>query len=468
MRCSTVAMIFLATVFSSGCQSYRPSPVDPAEFALRHEQRQIDVEAVRREVARLAPGYSWNGTDWNTLTLFAAAMTTSPEVATARAQLMTAEANVDAARVRPGPTLTLAAEYAFNAVEASPWLIGAAGDILLDSGGRRRARIDAAEASVRSAQFDYLATIWNTRMAVRRAVDERLVADKEAQLRAEVLELRRQQLGVVRHRVSAGEVGRLDLDLVRGDEAAAAIRRAASEADQMAARLSLATTLGVSPAAIGLAGLGSTHESRQEAAPVSAADRVAALAARTEILRIMTEYDQAEAALKTAVAAQYPEVHVGAGYVWERGLRKLPFALSLALPAADFGKAAIRAAETRRAELGTQMEAAVARVLADIDRADADYRAAWAVLALIRRENLPTAEAIAGQADRELAAGAIDRADWAASQVGVLATKLDEAAALRSVLLTESALEDALRKPLSGPELEIDRAVDAVAAGHGS
>lgn len=420
--------------------------------------------AVRAELAKLAPAYDWNGADWNRLTLFAAALTTSPEIAKAKAQIEAARADIRAAQIRPGPTLTLTAEYAFNPPEASPWLLGAASDVLLDAGGRRRGRIEAAEVAARAASYDYAASVWALRMAVRRALDASDTAQREAELSADLLKLRRRQLDAMQKRVAAGEASRLDLDLVRADMAAAANRKTEADAKAVAARLDIAAALGLSTDAVDFAHIAASDNTLREVAPLASEVEAAALQARTEILQAAAAYDQAEAVLRKTVAEQYPEVHLGPGYTWERGLAKLPFALTLAFPSADFGKAAIKSAELKREAAGRQLEAAVASVTANIRRADADYRASWKALSIIRQETMPTAASIAKQADLAFAAGGIDRSEWAASKAGFITAELDELTAKARVLDAEAALEDALRRPLSGPEL----AISAKPKGQGS
>ena len=128
MRCPT-AIALATTALLGGCANYAPAPVVLEAAAADQDTRRIDPEAVRGQLLKLAPAYEWNAQEWNRLTLFAAALTTSPEVAEAKAHLEAAEADIRAARVRPGPTLTLTAEYAFNPAEASPWLLGAASDM---------------------------------------------------------------------------------------------------------------------------------------------------------------------------------------------------------------------------------------------------------------------------------------------------------------------------------------------------
>ncbi|MFN0025117.1 MAG: TolC family protein [Parvularculaceae bacterium] len=452
MRAKTVFLAATAAI-ASACAHYTPAPIEVASVATGRRAAALDEPAIRAELIRLAPDYQWGG-EWNGLTLFAAALAQSPAIAAARAGVAAAAAEARAARVAPGPTLTLTAEYAFNPAEASPWLVGAASDILLDIGGRRKGRIEAADVAARVAAFDYAASVWSVRMAIRRALDAEAGARETAALAGALVKLRDRQFEAVRRRVTAGEESRLELDRVREGVAGAAQTEAMANADLAAARLDIAAAVGVSPDALDATRIES-FQTLAETPGITEAQTSAALTARTEILKAAAAYDQAEAALRVAVASQYPDVSIGPGYMWERGLSKLPLALSLSFPSSDLGRAAIRAAQARRAEAGRRLESEVAGVLAGIARAAADYRAAWTSLQLIRMKTIPTAEAFARQADRELAAGAVNRADWAASQAGLLTAQLDEIAARRRVLEAQAALEDALRQPLSGPETAI-------------
>jgi outer membrane protein TolC len=414
------------------------------------------MDAVDAELARIAPDYDWQGGEWNPLTLLAAALTSSPEIARARATLAAARAEAAAARIGPGPTLSLTAEYAFNPPETSNWLYGIASDFLLDRGGRREGRIEAADVAARAAEFDYAAAVWSVRMAVRRAFDKRAVSIREAAVASELVAMRRRQFDAVRRRVDAGEVSRLELDRVRADLSASLQAELGARAGISRATVDLLAALGLPSDAIETDRIAGAPSADLPALPaVTPAQVASSLELRTEILQATAAYDRSEAALRVAVASQYPQVSLGPGYTWERGLAKLPFNLSLSLPTSDRAHALIAAAEARRAEAGKQLEAAVAAVTSSIARADADYRAAFAALDLVRSETLPTATALARQADVEFDAGAINRADWAASQAGLLTAKLDEITAADAVLTAEAALEDALRRPLRPPETVI-------------
>lgn len=443
-----------------GCATYTPAPLDVDTLARSRRTQSLDTDAVRAELARIAPGFDWTDGEWNGLTLLAAALTTSPALATARAALEAAEAEAAAARVSPGPTLSLTGEYAFDPPEASNWLYGIASEWLLDRGGRRQGRIETADVAARSAEFDYAAAVWSVRMAIRRALDARASWQAQAEIAAELVAMRRQQLAAVSRQVDAGAVSRLELERVRADLAGSEQDALEADARVTRATLDLTAILGLADGSLEPARVAGLPDDAVTALPAVTAGQIAgALALRTEILQAMAAYDRSEAALRAAVASQFPELRIGPGYTWERGLAKLPFNLSLTLPSSDRARAAIAAAEARRAEAGKRLEAAVATVESTIAQADADYRAALAVLDLVRTQTLPTAASLAGQAQRAFDAGALDRGEWAAAQAGLLTARIDEVVAMRDVLGAEAALEDALRRPLTGPETLIGTAV---------
>ena len=115
------------------------------------------------------------------------------------------------------------------------------------------------------------------------------------------------------------------------------------------------------------------------------------------------------------------------------------------------------AATARRSEAAAKLEADYAAAIGAVDGALGEADAAQRALDEFRRLDLPIAARLAAQADRELAAGSLDRADWGAAQAGRLTTRLLELDALARALTADLALEDALRRPLSGPELMIGR-----------
>jgi CRISPR system Cascade subunit CasA len=453
-RCAAILAVPLGV---AGCASYHAAPLAPAAIARSYQSRSLDAAAVAAEIKRIAPAAQWNGEALDRLSLLAAALRANPTVAEARAHTVSLEAATRAAKAGPPLSLTLTAEYARNAPESSPWLYGVTSDVPLDIGGRRSSRIDAANLAAVGARYDYAETVWTVRMTIRRALTEAMLAAREVEIGQALMQVRVRQLMALERRVAAGEAIRSDLERVRAEAAGDGRRVADAEARRLAAQAALAEALGVPPAELDKVVLlwnGFDTPPSTTASDVSQ-QREAALLGRADVLQALVTYDQAEADLRGEVARQWPELHLGPGYTWERGLVKLPFSLSFNLPPSDLNRGAIAAAEARRAEAGVHLEAVIVRGQAAIDAALIEQRAAHAALARVREVDVETAKRFASQADQELASGAIDRGDWAAAQVGFELAKLAEIDALRRVHAADAALEDALRRPLDGPELQI-------------
>ncbi len=176
---------------------------------------------------------------------------------------------------------------------------------------------------------------------------------------------------------------------------------------------------------------------------------------RRDVLRAVAGYDQAEAALRLQVAKQFPEVHVGPSYTWERGVTKLPFTLSLVLPPYDLNRAAIAEAEARRSQAGRTLESVQAGALGAVDQADAALSAALSSLQLARSQDLPLAQRTRDSAQRSLAAGEIDKVDADAAQGAALEAELNALEAARLAWTAQADLEDALRRPFDSAETSV-------------
>ncbi len=454
---SRIPLILLVAGVAGGCATYHAAPLLPAEIALRYANQEFDADAVRTELERIAPSETWDGRTWDRLSLFAAALASSPAIAEARAHAASAEATARAARAGLSITLTLTGEYAGDAPERSPWLYGATSDVPLDMGARRGARVSSAQFGAVAARYDYAEAVWASRMAIRRALADRFLATREAQIGEELTRLRARQLVALERRFEAGEAARSELERVRAEASGDARRLIDAQGRLIGARLALAQALGVSPATIDNAPLAwDGFDAPGMLADAGVAQmRGAALLSRADILRAAAAYDQAEADLRGEVARQWPELHVGPGYTWERGLVKLPLSIGLVLPPLDFNHNGVRAAQAHRVEAGAHLEAVVASAQSAIDGALSERAAARDALARVRAADLRTARLAADQSDQEIAVGAIDRIDWAAAQIGLRLAQLAEVDALRRAHAADANLEDALRRPLEGPELEI-------------
>ncbi len=440
----------------TACASYETAPIAPSGLLETFKAQTLDISAVEADLRKLVPSAQWDGAGWDRLSLFVAALRFNPTLAEGRAHIASLEAAAKAASVGPPITLSLTAEYAGKAAESSPWLYGVTSDIPLDIGTRRSSRIDSAKLAALTGQYDYAESVWQVRMAITRAAAELMLAHREVDIGQQLRDVRARQLTALERRVAGGEAIRADLERLRADVSGDTRRLSDAMARELAAKTALADAVGVAPSQMTAIELRWPDFDAPAVSDANPAARDAALYARPDILRAITAYDQTEADLRGEVAKQWPEVHLGPGYTWERGLVKLPFTLGLALPPADLNRANITAAAARRTEAGVHLEAAIAHGYAAIDAALIELKAADAALVHLRTVERLSADHIATQADEELAKGAIDRVDWSAAKANALLVQLTEIDALRRLRVADAALEDALRRPLSGSETQIE------------
>jgi len=435
------------TALTGGCAHYSSVPVDPRGGAV---PLVVDASAVHELATRIAPMRPASE-GWDRIDLLAAGLLANRAILAERAAVISADAAVRAAHTAPAPGLTLTSEYAKAADTSSPWLVGGSLNLPLDIGAPRQVRITSARLAALTARYALADAIWTMRMDIRRALADRLVGLRLQPLLAEEVALRTRRLAGLEHRRAAGEIDRSEVERARAELADATRRTDATALRAEQALTALAAATGLSRAVLeehSLAWPGFDGPSPLSAVP----DATQLLIARADVLRAVAAYDNAENGLRGAIAAQSPSVSLQPGYTWERGLVKLPFGLGINLPPLDLNRRNIVAAEAVRAEAGKRLEAVVAAAYNSLQTAAREAAQARAELDRLRQTDLPTAERLAALADSQFRAGAIDRTEQIAAQIGRISAKLAELDALSRVHAADAALEDALRRPLEGPE----------------
>ena len=253
-------------------------------------------------------------------------------------------------------------------------------DLPLDFGTRKAVRVETA------AQAQVLAHLDN-------ALAQRAVAGKigvsvdviRATLREQaLLQTRTQQaqdwLKFVDQRILEGQATRPEQLKPQQELLATQAALQNAGATERGARSQLAQALGVPLAQALNLRLASTAQISRALPKQDAALRQAALLARPELLRALGQYQLAEAALRLEYAKQYPELRLSPGYIWERGLVKLPLALAALLPPLDGNRSAIAVATAARSLAARELELTQANISAEIDLAFANQdaaRSAW-------------------------------------------------------------------------------------------
>lgn len=441
----------------SACVGYQARPVELSALAQSQAVRTLDANAVVSVRNRIAPEAAADMRP-DRLWLLAAILSYDPKVAAARAAVVTAEAQAKAERHIAAPTLILTGEYANDPATSSPWLIGGAVDLPLDVGSRRASRLRFADLACTIARYEFAEAIWAERMAARRALIDHEIAQRRITIDRQMLALRDRQLAAATRRLKSGGASNVELEQVRIAREAAArdLALALSQLSQSSAAIaSLLAVPGASLASLEWSWPDFDAPVPDMAVTMNSDARIAAITARADVLHALADYDRADAAYRGEVARQFPALTLSPGYTWERGLVKLPLSLGLALPPLDLNRHAIMAAGKAREEAGAHLEQVVATAGNAIDATLVERQQAIAALRIVRERDLPVALAIARRADDRLRLGDIDRVEWADAQGALLDARKREIETLARVHMAEAALEDAMRKPLEGPETKM-------------
>jgi CRISPR system Cascade subunit CasA len=180
-----------------------------------------------------------------------------------------------------------------------------------------------------------------------------------------------------------------------------------------------------------------------------------ALYARSDVLLAVVDYDIAENDLRTAIAAQYPDINIQPGYTWERGDVKLPLSFSLTLPPLDGNRTAIHAAQNTRLAASKTLEAQVKATRATAMQAAATYSADLASARTIRAYDLPMARDMADRADRLTAAGEADQTEALLARINATQTAITMLQAQRIALTSRLTLEEALHQSFDDTDTQI-------------
>ena len=444
---SGVAVLALAL---AGCVSYTPRPLSAQRALAAARSRSLDDPQLQAEVARhLSPG-AVRPPAWTFESLAWAACRLNPDLAVARAKLDAAQAAETTAGERPNPTLALPFEVASNpSAGDSPYTVGLGLDIPIETGGKRDARVAQAERLSRVAELELGDAAWQVRGRLRAALLDLRHARRDAALLAAQEARRAQVAQMLSRRLALGEAPRADLDLAEAELAQLRLQQADAQRAMAQARAGVAEAVGVPLAAIARADI-RLDDLDQPPAPVADASALdAALRNRTDVQAALARYEASQAALQLAVASQYPDIHLGPGYTFDGGVRKVVLSLSgLELPVFNRHRGAIAEAEAHRREAAAQFEAAMAQGAAQVDRAAAGLRdalAQWTLAGQVAQRQ----DRMAAAARRSFDAGATGRLDLALAELQGDAAALQREDAFDRLLRAAAALEDAVQRPLS-------------------
>jgi len=444
----------LLACLSAGCdtQPYRPQALSPEAAAGRFLARSPEDPSVRRFLEENGITVrQWPLPDWGVTELTVLAMYFHPDLAAARANVAVFQAALEAAAMPPVPSAKpLLEHHSRTDGGQSRWTYGIELELPLAAAGKREARREQAQARMESAQVDADAAAWEVASRLRHCLLEALMAEKELALAEQGRQIAAAEAASARRRLDAGGATSAEAAEARRnlDRAWLGVEQARARAER--SRALIAGAVGLPVDAVRPMKLNFTALETLPPPPESEVVRDAALQARADLRRALLRYQEADSALKLAVANQFPDLQFKPGYLWDQGDHVWLLALTIPLQLLQDRSAPVREAEAIRELEARNFEALQARAIAESEVALAGYRAG--IGALTRAQDLEqAAQEETSRATRALAAGAADRAEVLAADTVRLGAERDRQRAAATAQRARLDLEDAMYRRLGGP-----------------
>ncbi len=429
-----------------GCTTYQPKDLNPTSTQAQFESRSLRDPGLQKFLAEHGQPAA---ADWDLARLTLTAFYFNPELDVARAQLAAAEAGVTTAGARPNPKFNFTPGYNQDAAGGvTPWILGYALDLPLELAGQRTHRGAEARQQSEAARLGLAAAAWSARSAVRRALADLHAAEDTAALWRDQKPVLAQAAELVEAQVRAGEISPLESSSSRLALNRAAL--AARESDRAAAnaRSRLAEAVGLPFAS--LADIRFSYRSlAAPPAPLATGEaRTWAAQNRADLLAALADYAATQSALQGEIARQYPDLSIGPGYQLDQGEGKWALSLSLTLPVFHQNQGPIAAARARRDASAARFIALQAHVIAEVDRAAADYASALGDLETVKamRDSLARQSATLRA---QQSVGEISRLELARGQIEFADNFRAELEARIRAELALGAFEDAVQRPLT-------------------
>lgn len=368
------AVFVHALLGACSMQHYRAQPLSPERSAAALESRSLSDPGLRSfedyYLGHTASGWPPGAWDFQSLSL--AALYFSTELEAARARVAESRAELVTAGARPNPTVGITPGI------PSPYLLTLDLSFPLETAGKRRYRIESAQSSVRASQFDLAQSAWTVRGAVRDAMLDDLVADRNVELLKSEAKIREDQVALLDRMASVGEIARLQAGAARIELSKAHAALGAAEAQAAEAKAAMAAAIGVPAAAVQGLNLSWPDMNRPPpAASLSIADiRREAVINRLDVRSALERYAAAEADLRLQIARQYPDVDIGPGYTYEENKSYFTLGFAAVIPLFDRNRGPIAEAEARRRKAAAEFQATQADVISKSERSLAVYAAA--------------------------------------------------------------------------------------------
>jgi cobalt-zinc-cadmium efflux system outer membrane protein len=369
----TSASVAAASVFTallagcSGYLAYEPADLEVQAAPTRYLDRSSDDSSLAALVR--ASGYAgeWPPDPWRLDTLTLTALYFNPELDVARAQALTAQAELAVAARRSPLGITLVSEHHSRIEGSSPWSLGVAIELPIGTRTRREARAEKAALLADAAEIEIASAAWRVRSAVRDALIDLMASSQRTSVLRQRLSIQRQMEQLVQRRVEAGMLSSRDLGMERIAVAGIQAALALEDTRYANARGDLARALGLPLKTVQSLRVADDALTDTVNIPDAGEARYRALHNRLDIHTRLLEFGAADAEVRLAIAEQYPTVSLSPGYLWDQADNVWFLLADLALPSGAHD--VVRVAEARRETAARRFSALQINVIGEVEQA---------------------------------------------------------------------------------------------------
>lgn len=441
-----LTLVIAATLAACANQTYTPKAISAQGYSEAFEAKRLTDPEFLQYLSKqqIPPPQHWQLSE-----LYLAAIYFNSELRLARSQWRALEASQITAGQMQNPAISGFAESNSQHEQVSPWTLGLALDIPIETGNKRQIRKEKALALSEAARIDIGQKAWKIRSQLKSALLEETSAYQQIKLLKNELLIREEILALLETRFKQGYASSLDvsntkLQLVKTQQL---LSLQVNRLPQL--RAAIATTIGLPFNAI--ADIKITPVSIDSPTPMgqlpSSAIQKTALLNRLDILSALKRYEAREANLKLEIAKQIPDFSLGPSYSFDQGNNRWSLGFSTILALLNKNEGPIAEARAQREVAADEFNVVQSRVISELSEVSASYEAAYAQLekAQVLRSNQA---ALSGKTQKQFDAGLADRLELTTSKLENLIAQQNVLNAQLNIQTATARLEDALQIPL--------------------
>ncbi len=465
MQRITTTIAFTLALIVSGCVTFQPHPISPAETSTMLQARTLADTSLESFMEKnLKQKFSsWPPGTWNFDMLTLAALYFNPDIRIARAEYKLSEAGVTTAKEIPNPAISLIPEYVTNPGALSPWAPAAALAIPIETAGKIGYRSKTAVEIQHATFYRLLQEAWLIRSGVRAALLKYSVEEQRYRFLTQERDARDKYLQLVYARYQNGEASDQDYNFAATLDYETRLAFASAAAERAKAEVGLAGAIGITTEQLKAAfaednpltgiSLGFLKDVPDTSQVIRKKLQQEALTRRPDILAALSMYEAAESNLQLQIARQYPNIDIGPGYQWNQGRNQWSVGISLTLPIFNQNQGSIAEAEAQRQLAEARLIKVQADAINQIESAASQY--------LVAYTNYLHADSLAAAADQVLKSemakfrvGESDKLQEYDAHISALQAALEKLTALETAQTQLGLMEDAVMTPFQHDEID--------------